>query len=210
MKFGRLTVIDFGGYDIRNNGEKCSMWICKCDCGTERFRVEAHSLMTGNTRSCGCLHKELAKHHGTGTRLYQTYRNMINRCYREDAINYRLYGAVGIEVCDEWRGDNGFDAFREWAYTNGYNNELTIDRIDNSKGYCPGNCRWATPKEQANNTSHNAYIEYDGRIQTLAQWSEEIGIRAGTLKARIDAWGDVEKAMTTPIRKITYGRNKNI
>lgn len=199
MKFSRLTVINFDGYDMRKNGERCAMWICKCDCGTENFRVEAHSLMTGNTRSCGCLHKELAIHHSSGTRLYQTYKNMLHRCYDENNKNYPLYGARGITVCEEWK--DSFNSFREWALLSGYNDKLTIERKNNDLGYSPANCEWATSYEQNNHTSRNIYITYNGCTQTVSQWAKEIGMGDNTLRARWEAWHDADKCFNTPIRK---------
>ena len=202
QRFGKLVVIAKAESYRSPKGSVASCWLCQCDCGSEPFVVRRDSLTTGNTRSCGCLHHDLAIHHGTGTRLYQTYRNMMNRCYRKDTDSYPLYGGVGIGVCDEWRGD--FAAFREWAMANGYTDELTIERKDNSKDYSPDNCEWATTKQQSNHTSRNVYITYQGRTQTASQWAEELGMDGSTLRARLKIWnGDVERCLTTPVRKIS-------
>ena len=94
---------------------------------------------------------------------------MKQRCYNEKVAKYHLYGAKGIKVCKEWQN---FNVFEEWAYNNGYREYLTIDRIDGNKDYTPKNCRWATYKEQSNNTSRNHIIEIDGQAHTISEWAD--------------------------------------
>lgn len=108
---------------------------------------------------------------------------MKSRCSYEKHIDYGWYQAKGITVCEEW--DRSFQAFYEWAVSHGYNDGLTLERIDNNKGYSPDNCRWATPKEQANNRSTNINIQYNGEIKTLKQWAEFFGIKYSTLYYRV-------------------------
>ena len=148
MRFGRLTVLEFA---YRKNN--CSYFRCKCDCGNEIITTRSR-LRFSKVKSCGCLQKEVAstiskKHGWTGTRLYTIWKGMKARCYNGKAVEYRLYGGRGINVCDEWLND--FASFRDWALCHGYRDDLTIDRINNDLGYCPDNCRWATMKEQAEN-----------------------------------------------------------
>ena len=189
MKFGKLTVIEKGENYISPKGSTISMWWCQCDCGSEPILLRRDSLTTGNTRSCGCLYKDtVVIHNGTGTRIYQTWRNMINRCYREDTDSFYLYGAKGIEVCDEWR--NSFDSFRKWAYENGYNDELTIERKDNKKGYSPENCRWTTFKEQSRNTSRNHFINYNGYSYPIVVWAEKMNMKQRTVAMYVERYGD--------------------
>ena len=133
------------------------------------------------------------KHGQSKTRLYATWQNMKNRCYYEGFIEFDRYGGRGIEVCQEWR-DN-FVPFYEWAMASGYAEGLTLDRIDNDGNYCPENCRWLTKKAQQNNRSNNRYLTYNGKTQSVAQWAEELGVCAKTIRTRISRGWSIEKAL---------------
>jgi len=148
IRFSRLVVVAAAGRDRRGN----LLWFCQCDCGTETTAAGRH-LRNGHTRSCGCLSREAvaerSRSHGlTGTRLYKVWRNMLDRCGNPNANGFPDYGGRGITVCDEWRK---FEPFAEWSFSNGYADDLSIDRVDNDRGYSPGNCRWATALQQARN-----------------------------------------------------------
>ena len=135
-------------------------------------------------------------HNMSHSRLYRIRNAMQQRCENPKAISYKHYGARGITLCEEWR--QSFQAFYDWAMSHGYADNLTIERIDNDGNYCPENCRWATPKEQANNTTQNHFITYNGKTQTMAQWAEETGIKYTTLRARINMYHwSIERALTT-------------
>lgn len=179
--FGRLKVIDNGKIVKRTDGRSRRYWVCICECGNIA-EVETSKLTTGHTQSCGCLAKErIAKvNYKNGlcqSRIYRIHRNMINRCYNPNFTMYYCYGARGISVCDEWKNkETGFQNFYEWAIRNGYTDELSIDRIDVEKGYCPENCRWITLKEQANNKRNTKRVKVNGEVDTVANWSRRLGI----------------------------------
>ena len=123
------------------------------------------------------------KHGQKGTRLYTIWRGMKARCDNPNEAAYSNYGGRGIHVCDEWRDD--FLSFSNWAKNNGYQEHLTIDRIDVNGNYCPDNCRWATRKQQENNKRNNVYITIGDKTQSLAEWCEETGINYQTAHTRI-------------------------
>jgi hypothetical protein len=131
-------------------------------------------------------------------RIYTTWKNMIRRCYNKDHTSYKYYGGKGITVCAEWQE---FEPFYEWAIGSGYSDNLTIDRIDNNDNYKPQNCRWVTPKEQANNRSTNRCITFNGEAKTVAEWADGLGISFQSLDARLRSgnWS-VEEALTTPAK----------
>ena len=142
--FGKLLVIS----EDHSDG-KHLYWKCQCSCGKETI-VSGDSLKQGFTKSCGCLNAELAAQrittHGKyKERLYSIWLNMKHRCFNSNAINFRSYGGRGITVCDEWKND--FQVFYDWAMSNGYSDNLTIDRIDNDGNYEPTNCQWITLSE---------------------------------------------------------------
>jgi hypothetical protein len=158
--------------------------------------------------SCGCLQqKSRIKHNESKTRLFHIWVGMHDRCYTPSSTSYPDYGGRGISICEDWKTD--FIAFKKWAELNGYNDELTIERIDVNGNYEPSNCRWVSRKTQCNNKRNNHYITYKGRTQTLAQWCEELNLNYGTVKSRINRnhW-TVEKAFETKdnarLKLITY------
>lgn len=166
MKFGRLTVIDFHGM----NNRKSAVWKCVCLCGNETI-VDGSSLRLGRTRSCGCLNDEKRretradgkrpnrmKYEYKNERLYRIWKAMKSRCYNKNNPSYlKWYGARGICICDEWKDD--FEKFQEWALSNGYADNLSIDRINPDGNYEPSNCRWATASEQVQNRRCNKVEE---------------------------------------------------
>lgn len=140
--------------------------------------------------------------------LYVVWWNMINRCYSRDSERYERYGGRGIAVCDEWLND--FKAFQEWALSTGYSDGLTIDRIDNDGNYEPGNCRWATVKEQANNRSSNRICSYKGFTGTMSEVCEKFGFDYGLINARIQKGWSEEDAFSTPRGAPTAKKNHMI
>lgn len=146
--FAKLTAI--GRAEPTPSGK--TRWLCRCECGAV-IPVLASNLQRGQSRSCGCLRRDMAsdlhKRHGlTGTRIHRIWKQMRQRCQNPNTRSYADYGGRGIAVCAEW---DAFEAFREWSLANGYRDDLSIDRIDNDAGYSSDNCRWATSAEQAQN-----------------------------------------------------------
>lgn len=146
-----------------------------------------------------------------GSRLNAIYRGMKTRCYNPNHGDYKNYGARGITVCDEWldktvvivdgnHGSKGWFTFRDWALSHGYSDELTLDRIDNNKGYSPNNCRWVDIYVQGNNKRSNHLITYEGEEKTIAQWARQKQINADVLQARV-------KRGKTPIEKLFFKGN---
>lgn len=171
--FGRLTVI---GLDEAKTGRK-TYWICQCQCGNI-CSCRADSLQGGVIRSCGCLKKEQERinfsvrytHYMSNTRLYNIWCGLKGRCHNEHDARYCDYGGRGIKVCEQW--DRDFKFFYEWAINNGYQDDLTIDRINNDGDYCPENCRWADNKQQARNRRTNINIKIGNATKTLTEWCE--------------------------------------
>lgn len=144
------------------------------------------------------------KHGMAGTRIYKTWQNMKSRCNNPNASKYYLYGGKGIKVCNEWNDD--FNIFYEWATNNGYTDDLTLDRVDGNKDYCPENCRWATYKQQANNTTQNHLLSFNGETHSIYEWAEMVGLSKKCLSERIRRGWTIERALTTPtIRFENFG-----
>lgn len=205
QRFGRLLVVEKDEPFITKSGQKQVRWLCQCDCGNTTSVSTAY-LRNGKTKSCGCLQRDRAKEANTKhgdykNRLYLIYKKMINRCTDEKTPCYKNYGGRGITVCDEWKND--YLAFKEWALSHGYSDDLSIDRIDVNGNYEPDNCRWADDFIQNNNTRRNVNITFNGETHSLSVWGriKPNGLGYDTLRSRLrDGWS-IEKAFTTP--KIT-------
>lgn len=190
-KYNMLTVLE-----LRRNANGVNMWLCKCDCGNETF-VRASNLKSGAVKSCGCLRKPKPKHGMSNSKLYRVWNGMKNRCYCKTVKSYKDYGARGIDVCDEWR--NSPEAFISWALKNGYSDGMTIERIDNEKGYSPDNCKWISKGEQTKNRRNCRLYTYNGKTQVLSEWCKELNVDYKMTHNRINKlhW-TFEKAIETP------------
>ena len=171
--FDRLFVIR----RVENSKSGKSRWLCICDCDRHVI-VSGDSLSRSKRMSCGC-HKENSESKYSHTKLYGIWDSIKSRCCNPNVKGYKTYGGRGISVCDEWRGS--FLAFRDWALSNGYQEGLQIDRIDNDEGYSPSNCRFVTRKEQMRNKRNNIY--FDGKL--LIEIAEMTGIAYKTLHGRL-------------------------
>lgn len=174
--------------------------IFRCQCGTER-EFSITWVVAGRTISCGCLRKERAAvahtKHGeasTPSPEYRSWRSMRARCLDESHIAYPRYGGRGIGICERWDSYPAFLADMGRKPTPAH----TIERIDGNLGYEPGNCRWATRKEQALNTVRNRRLTVGGVRRTLSQWSEATGISLDTIIRRLDAGWAITTAVSAP------------
>lgn len=199
-KYGRLTVLGLAERHIKFKN-KDSYWLCQCACGKEKI-INAGALKRGVTKSCGCLNiektilmsKNNITHGKTNTREYSCWRGMMRRCHDEKVKDYPRYGAVGITVCDEWHKFENFYA----ALGDAPSKSHSLDRIDGTLGYFPGNVKWSTSKEQANNRKSNVLLTFDGRVQNVVDWASELGVKAHLIYDRLYAGWSVEDALTTP------------
>lgn len=187
--FGRLTVLR---RDTSHPIGASVYWIGQCSCG-KVVSVSADQLRKGETKSCGCYHREvMAKWCNNEDAKYLTHVTLSSiqqRCENPRHKSYDRYGGRGITICDEWRKDP--ESFVRWALENGFRKGLTIDRIDTNKGYSPDNCRWITFKEQANNRSNNRLITVFDTTHTISEWADIINMDPQDLWQRDD--DEVEK-----------------
>lgn len=142
-RFGKLTVVVFVPKSIHKKDH--AHWLCKCDCGNYKV-ADSDGLRKFRIRSCGCLYANRSGE--SHTRIYKTWNDMCLRCSNPKISRYSRYGGRGIKVCDEWKD---FFVFKEWAMSNGYKDNLTIDRENGNGNYEPGNCRWLTKTENNKN-----------------------------------------------------------
>jgi hypothetical protein len=193
MKFGRLTVVD------TSSGQKV---LCECECG-KRTTVNKINLLRGSTLSCGCFASDVLRarnktHGDSKTRLYRIYNNMKARCTYPTSLSAKNYIGRGISICDDWL--KSYENFRDWALSNGYGDNLSLDRIDNNGNYDPSNCRWATRSQQNRNTRRNIIVKYQGEILCLKDAAKRAGINYATALARVRTLGwSVDDALSVPV-----------
>ena len=201
QKFGRLTAIERHGTSLP------VVWKCICECGI-RKNVASRHLVSRNTVSCGCYATEVrrsANSHGQShsnrggpTPTYMTWEGMKQRCHNPNFHHFADYGGRGITVCDEWKGS--FETFLEDMGPR--IGTLTLERIDNNKGYSKENCRWATKKEQSRNRRDNRVVTYNGKTQIMTEWAREYGLSRGVLWHRLyNMKWDIKDALERPAMK---------
>lgn len=188
-RFGKLTIVkEIEGHRYPN-GSMDRQFLCKCDCGNETI-ARRSTLTRHRLSSCGCeIGKGHTTHNLSRSRLYGIWKAMRRRCYKNNDLNYYNYGGRGITVCDAW---NKFEAFAEWALSNGYAENLEIDRIDNNGNYEPSNCRWATRQEQCLNKRDSRNITINGVTKHISEWSKETGVPIVTIWKRFKRYGSSE------------------
>nr|DAY75418.1 MAG TPA: PVL ORF-50-like family [Caudoviricetes sp.] len=204
MKIDDLTIIEFS-YKEKKGKNFRYYWKCKCKCGKEVIRRSDGLLDNRGYKSCGCYREKILKEHNfkinnprkshgmTNTRLYKIYAKIKERCYYEKYPEFHLYGGRGIKMCDEWEKD--FITFYNWAMENGYNEKLSIDRIDFNGDYEPSNCRWADKITQANNKRNNIRLTYNGETHTMPEWARILGLPYSTLADRHKKGKSVEEIL---------------
>lgn len=184
MRFHKLVAVSF---DHRRNGRR--FWLVRCDCGNQRV-VCAKNLTQGATKSCGCTRSASIQKHGYArgsnyggkTREYSIWLGIKKRCYNSSCVNYKHYGARGVKMCDQW-----LNSFENFLSDVGFapSNNHSIDRINVNGDYEPGNVKWSTPLEQANNTTRNFFVDFNGEIKTLSVWCSELGLNYHRTKRRL-------------------------
>lgn len=182
-------------------------WECLCDCGNLHV-VESHALRDGRTKSCGCFRREFTiakstKHgaasRGHFTKEYLCWTGIKARCCNPKNDKFHYYGGRGIRMCEQWL--NSFNNF--YAHMGNCPPGMTIDRWPDKNGnYEPGNCRWATGEEQANNKRTNVIIEFQGKKLSVAQWARELGVRVSLLRNRLKSGWLPDRALSEPVQLI--------
>lgn len=195
-RFNQLFVIR----RVENAKGGVTMWECLCDCGNTTL-VRGSNLKNGMVKSCGCRRKEnkpALRHNMSKTRLYREWAGMKSRCYTSSAKTYQNYGGRGIKVCSEW--EDSFETFRDWALTHGYTDELTIERIDYEKDYCPENCKWIPSNKQQGNRRICYSFEHNGKVKNLADWCVELSLPYKLIHNRINKLGwSFDRAISEPV-----------
>ena len=186
-KFNKVSIIK----ELEQIGS-IRLFECRCDCG-RITKVRFGNLKNNHTMSCGCHRVFMNKTHGmSNTKENKIWSSLKDRCLNKRNKRYSSYGGRGITLCEKWLKFEGF--FEDMGYKP---DEKSLDRIDNDKGYCKKNCRWATPIEQQNNMRNNIYIRFDNRVESLTYWSNFLGIQRNTLTTRLRRGWSVNRTLTT-------------
>lgn len=213
QKFGRWTVIKFDCVK-RIKDRNVYFWICECSCDDKTKKSIRENNLGKSSSSCGCLKREMlqervlseeaienirksaTKHGMHGTRTYNCWRAMLDRCSKPKRDHYDRYGGCGITVCDRWKEafENFFEDIGECP------KKYELDRIDNNGHYTPENCQWISHQEQTNNRSTSHFLDYESKRLTVAQWDRETGISQSSISNRLKKGWSIEKTLTQPVR----------
>lgn len=198
--FERLSVVKDSG---KRGSNGSILWECDCSCGKRGQLVRGSDLTSGQIKSCGCYSTDvlkqvstthgLSRYNGKKTKLFMAWDAMKRRCTNPLHKNYKDYGGRGITVCEEWM--NSFQAFHDWSMANGFADDLSIDRIDNDKGYSPTNCRWVDAKTQIRNRRNTVTYEWKGQHYTVGELGELSGVNKQTIKSRLTRGCSVAEAI---------------
>lgn len=202
--FSRLTVLKYNG----QNKNKKSLWLCKCECGKE-VTVMGSAMISGHTNSCGCYSKDkawLTSHRMTKTRIYGIWEGIKARCLNENNSAYKDYGGRGINICSEWVN---FIDFKAWAFSNGYAENLTIERKNVNGNYEPNNCTWLTNAEQAWNRTNTVKIIIDGAILNIKEVANKYNLKESLVRQRCKKGWSVEEIIS-PVKKKRLPWKKNL
>lgn len=194
-RYGRLVAVE--RLPAKSKTDTNARWRCECDCGRSTVAY-GQDLARGKVKSCGCLNAErITKHGMSRSHVYNVWKGIWQRCTNPKDCAYPNYGGRGITVCEEWK------SFERFLHDMGNRPRgMTIDRIDVNGPYSQENCRWATTKQQANNTRRNRTVTLDGESKTLGEWADYLGIPWLTLRGRLDRYGwSIERALTEPVNK---------
>lgn len=200
MRFNRWVVLEDLG---TAKPHYARLWRCRCDCGTVG-QIRHGLLVRGGSQSCGCFGAEQRNKanttHGKSRSIeHRTWQRIIQRCHNPKERSYYRYGGRGITVCDRWR--ESFDAFLA-DMGERPKDKQTVERKDNSKGYSPDNCCWATYAEQNRNRRGNHWITVNGETLVLQDWADRLGTKPQTIIGRLDSGMSEQEAVTRPIKRI--------
>jgi hypothetical protein len=195
-RFGKIVILGPAvPYVNPNSGRKAPRLEYLCDCGT-RKSATPYDIRKGRVKSCGCAQGRQTVQHGhsrrgAATPEYVVWASMLTRCTNPNSAAWRHYGGRGITVCTRWL--QSFENF--YADMGPRPDGMTLDRIDNNKGYSPENCAWVSRKAQSHNTRRNRYIEYDGKTLCLSDWARHLGIAQATLSSRLKNGWPLDRAL---------------
>lgn len=191
-KIGEITILSYLGKIKKDNGDNHRFWLGECKCGKQMI-LRQTEIIKETRKSCHKCNKASYKHGLTNTRIFNIWQNMRGRCNCNTNYDYKDYGGRGIKVCDEW--NNNFINFYNWAMNNGYDETLTLDRINVNGNYEPNNCRWADNYQQANNKRNTKKYKYNNRFYTIRELSNLSGLKYSTIQSRLYKNWSVEKAI---------------